>query len=126
MVLKEKQWGKPVGILLWINWLMMLIVSYRGGGDQWDNPRYRVAFAGVQVLLAAWALIRQQETKDPWLRRAIALTLGTVFWFMVWYVDRKLYDFGWPLESIPALIGLGLLTGGIYIFWDMKIRKRKA
>jgi len=42
-------------IWLWvIAWVWIVVSSYRAGGDQWDNPRYRVIFLLWQALLAAY------------------------------------------------------------------------
>lgn len=105
-------------ILLAVNWLFVLSASYRGGGDMWDNPRYRVSFAALQVMLAAWALMQQRHTKDPWLRRTIGVTTSMIFWFMLWYIDRKIVNFGFPVIWIPDLIMLALFTGGLFVLWD--------
>lgn len=117
-------WRKPVfdppAALLLVNWLTVVQVSYRGGGDMWDNPRYRVAIAAIQVMLAAWALTRQRQTGDPWLRRTLGMAVSIMAWFLVWYIDRKIIDFGWPFEWIPQLIIGGLFTGLLYVLWDWR------
>ncbi|MFU8772911.1 MAG: glycosyltransferase family 39 protein, partial [Anaerolineales bacterium] len=45
--------GLFLGLSL-VVWIGILIASFRGGGDMWDNPRYRAAFASLQVILVAW------------------------------------------------------------------------
>jgi hypothetical protein len=90
----------------------------------WDNPRYRVAIAAIQVMLAAWAIQRQRETSDPWLRRSFGMAVSITAWFLLWYIDRKVINFGWPFVWIPQLIIGGLVTGLIYVVWDWR-RERK-
>lgn len=118
LALRRKPVFDILAVLLVVNWLTVVQVSYRGGGDMWDNPRYRVSIAAMQVMLAAWALTRQRQTQDPWLRRTLGVAVSIMAWFLVWYIDRKIIDFGWPFEWIPQLILGGLLTGLLYVLWD--------
>lgn len=97
-------------------WIGILIAAYRGGGDQWDNPRYRAAFAGLQAGLAAWALLSQRRVPDPWLRRA-GVGIGLILaWFMIWYLRRYL-SFLWPVDFFRTL-ALGVITAVLYWLWD--------
>jgi len=123
LILRRKLRFDSAFVLLTLNWLFIISASYRGGGDMWDNPRYRVSFAAVQVMLAAWALMQQRDTKDPWLRRTIGMTASMILWFLLWYVDRKIIDFGFPIVWIPDIILLGLLTGGLYVIWDWRKKR---
>lgn len=98
-------------------WVVSLVASYRGGGDLWDNPRYRSAFAAVQIALAAWAWVESKDSRDPWLRRT-AVSLGLmIIWFMPWYL-RRYSAFTWPIVEIYQVIGLGLASAGLYLIWD--------
>ena len=63
LAFKENEWRGIVGGLLLIVWVGILFAAVRGGGDLWDNPRYRVIVAGLQACLASWALFRQQRAK---------------------------------------------------------------
>ncbi|MGW8249643.1 MAG: hypothetical protein ACWGO1_03295 [Anaerolineales bacterium] len=98
-------------------WLGILIASYRGGGDQWDNPRYREAFAGLQVALAAWALAAQRQRRDPWLRRAVVGAVLILVWFMPWYLRRYIY-LPWDVVDLFKILGLGVATAVLYWIWD--------
>ncbi len=118
LVFKEKMLFKIPGALMIFVWFGILISSYRGAGDDWDNPRYRAVFAGLQVILVAWGLIRQKETKDPWLRRGIGFITAMVFWFVVWYVNRNVYYFNFPTGNLSGVIGLGLASGVLIFIWD--------
>jgi 4-amino-4-deoxy-L-arabinose transferase-like glycosyltransferase len=69
-------------------WATAILASYRGAGDQWDNPRYRVVFLVVQAALAGWAWVHARKTESPWLRRTIILVLSTTVLFTLWYRFR--------------------------------------
>jgi len=117
--LKNKSWYKAPGVLLLVNWIFILAASYRGGGDDWDNPRYRVAVAGVQVALVAWALVHRQERKDPWLRRFIGLSAVMVFWVLLWYAPRYFTELPWSAGKPLDAVGLGFVSGVLYLIWDL-------
>lgn len=116
--LRTRNWYQLPGALLLFNWAVIVTASLRGGGDDWDNPRYRVPFAGIQAALAAWAVVQQQERKDPWLRRIVVISGLTVFWVLVWYLPRYTelpYWLGRPFDAI----GLGLFSGGLYLMVEL-------
>jgi hypothetical protein len=116
-----RAWGKKgsafsKGLCL-VVWLGILIASFRGGGDQWDNPRYRVMFAGLQVALAAWVWAEQRRSADIWLRR-ILVGLGLVLaWFLPWYLRRYIH-LPWPVIDLFKTLGLGVASAVLYWIWD--------
>jgi hypothetical protein len=116
--LRNRNWMKPAGVLVFVNWAVILIASYRGGGDLWDNPRYRIGFAGFQVALAAWALVQQRDKKDPWLRRIVVMTGLMVVWVVLWYLPRY-YTLPWKVGQPLDAVGLGLISGILYVVWDV-------
>jgi hypothetical protein len=85
-------------------------------GDNWDNPRYRVTFAGLQAGIVAWALV-QKRSDDKWLGRIVFAAAAMVLWFVPWYM-RRYVDFSWPVVDIWQTVGLGLVSAGLYILWD--------
>lgn len=117
LAIRQGSWRKVPGMLLLTNWVIILVASYRGGGDEWDNPRYRAAFAGIQMILVAWAWVKQRETRDPWLRRGLMMAGGMMFWFIPWYL-RRYSTIEWTIVDLPDVIGLGLATGVLIWFWD--------
>jgi hypothetical protein len=117
LAFKSKQWLKFPGALLAVSWIVTFTASYRGGGDLWDSPRYRSAFASIQVALGAWAWVRYRETKDPWLRRAIVSMLLIIAWFVPWYL-RRYTTITWPISELYQVIGLGLISSILFVFWD--------
>jgi hypothetical protein len=96
-------------------WFVILLASYRSGGDQWDNPRYRAAFAALQIALAAWAWVDQRsvvqplQRPDPWLRRLLWLVGSLLLWFIPWYLNRYV-GFPWLARDLFKTLGLGLAT----------------
>jgi hypothetical protein len=98
-------------------WLGIFIASYRGGGDQWDNPRYREAFASLQVALVAWAISAQWHRSDAWLRRALVGAGLILAWFLPWYLRRYVY-LPWEVTDLFKTLGLGVASMVLYWIWD--------
>jgi hypothetical protein len=98
-------------------WLGILLASFRAGGDQWDNVRYRVMFVGLQVGLAAWVLIEQRRAPDVWLRRTLVATALVLAWFLPWYLRRYIH-IPWPVTDPFITLALGLACAVVYWFWD--------
>ncbi len=97
-------------------WVIILIASYRGGGDQWDSPRYRAIFAGFQLIIIGWAIYMHKKEKDPWLRRAFIAAIVMVIWFVPWYSRRYIeLPFSWDLVDLPDAIGVPIIL--ILMFW---------
>ncbi|UCH59122.1 MAG: hypothetical protein JSV61_13010 [Anaerolineales bacterium] len=110
------RWHPARGLSL-VVWLVILLASFRSGGDMWDNPRYRVIFVGLQVALAAWAWSAPRRAPDPWLRRVL-VGLGLVLvWFMPWYL-RRYTPLQWPVVDLFKTLGLGLASAILYWLWD--------
>ncbi len=99
-------------------WAVILIAALLGGGDQWDNPRYRAAFAGLQIGLAAWVWVDQRRDPDPWMRRVL-FGMGFVFlWFVPWYIRRYIPEYSWPVVDLFKTFGLGLASAVLFAIWD--------
>jgi hypothetical protein len=116
--------GLLIGLCL-VVWVGILIASFRGGGDMWDNPRYRMVFSGVQMLLVAWLWHEHRLKKDAWLWRIIIAFLVSLVWFIPWYVGRYYPTFNWPLRDFFITLGLALVSALFYMIWDFK-RSNKA
>jgi len=115
----RKDMDRVAQALTLFTWLVILIASFRGGGDQDDNPRYRAAFACIQIALAAWAWVSYRQTQDAWFRRAI-VTLGLILaWFFPWYL-RRYTAFEWPFDNLFLTLGLGIISGVLYLIWDVR------
>lgn len=110
----DKQLARVISLVVWIG---ILVASFRGGGDMWDNPRYRSAFMGIQVSLAAWAWFERRRTADPWLRR-FGLGFAAIFaWFIPWYM-RRYFGLNWPISDLFKTITAGVVSAVLLILWD--------
>ena len=78
-----------VWLWLWLaSWAWIILSSTRAGGDQWDNPRYRVILLFFQAALAVQALSWQRVTHDRWLGRLLAVEGVFLVFFGYWYAAR--------------------------------------
>lgn len=98
-------------------WAGILIASLRGGGDDWDNPRYRLLFLTLQAGLAGWAWARTAWRNSFGMRRALIGTGIFFLWFMPWYI-RRYHGMPWDVISIFHTIGLALASVALYLLWD--------
>ena len=106
----------------------VFISSLRGGGDQWDNPRYRATFLPWMALLAGWVWLRLGEKKRPWFWRIVAVEAVFVLVLLNWYLNRY-YDIGTKISD-PMMIllmgGLSLLIIAVGVVVDIKNRRKKS
>ncbi len=111
------------------SWAWIVVCAIRAGGDQWDNPRYRLIFFDVQALAAGFAWVWWREQKDSWLPRIVALEVLCVLLFSQWYLARY-YRVGIHLPIMVVLaLGVGftalILLGG-WIWDSIQARRRQA
>lgn len=111
---REYHFARVINLVVWIG---ILIASFRGGGDMWDNPRYRTAFLGIQASLAAWTWLEHKRIGDPWLRRFCLGMIAIFAWFVPWYL-RRYYGFAWPIGDLFKTIGAGVVCAVLIVFWD--------
>lgn len=83
---RKKRTTLIVQALFLAGWI--LVSSIRAGGDQWDNPRYRVIFLPWIATFVAWGIEFALETKDWWLVRWVAIEAVFVGFFSQWYYSR--------------------------------------
>jgi hypothetical protein len=88
-------------------WGWILLASARAGGDQWDNPRYRLIMFIFQGGLAAYALHWARQNHDPWLWRILAAEGVYLLFFGEWYFNRYIQAVG----SLPFGIMMALIVG---------------
>jgi len=86
--------------LFLLSWTVLS--SARAGGDQWDNPRYRMIMMVWFALVTGWAIYFNQQSKDKWLLRWYGVDAVFVLGFLAWYLGR--YTSWVPYFSLPGLI----------------------
>lgn len=115
---RRRQW-------LWISlivWAWILIAAVRGGGDQWDNPRYRVILLTWMALLAAQAFY---APKTRWLWRILGVEAIILLVFTHWYTFRY-WKLGFNLgirNTLSIALGSALLLVGLDLLWQARKRK---
>lgn len=107
----------------------LFISSLRAGGDQIDNPRYRMIFLPWLAFMAAWGIDFALKLRDWWLVRWIAIELIFLGFFTQWYYSRysgdaiRRYPFWRTVIYIVVCSGFVFLTGFIDPIRN-KIRKK--
>jgi hypothetical protein len=96
---KERWIGLWLGLLVWV-WI--ILAALRGGGDQWDNPRYRAILFLWQAILAGMAWQLSLKGRKPWFFRVAAMEGIFLIVFGQWYVSRYL-QVGWRLDFLTMV-----------------------
>jgi hypothetical protein len=114
---------RKVWLWLWaVAWTWVLFTTLRGGGDQWDNPRYRTILFLWQALLAGQAWVWWRETHNPWFTRVLLGELVFLAVFSQWYASRY---FHWGGQMgfggmVGLILGLWALIGAVGWWWDRR------
>ncbi|MGB7874427.1 MAG: hypothetical protein WBL25_08575 [Anaerolineales bacterium] len=116
---------------LWItliSWMWIILTALRGGGDQWDNPRYRAILLLWQALASGYALSCFRTRSDSWLVRIFLIEIIFLAFFTQWYLSRYLHiggqiPFGWMVGLIIGSSLIVLVGGG---WWDRRQREKSA
>ncbi|MEK6752832.1 MAG: hypothetical protein AABZ00_11270 [Chloroflexota bacterium] len=119
--------SKGRSVFLWLSlvvWGWILFTALRGGGDQWDNPRYRTILFLWQAILAGnvWAWWR--ETKNAWFARVAAMEFAFVAAFGQWYANRYLH-IGPQLPfvfMVAVILAIWILIAAFGMWHDRKQR----
>jgi 4-amino-4-deoxy-L-arabinose transferase-like glycosyltransferase len=106
---------------LWlVVWVWIIISAARGGGDQWDNPRYRTILLVFEAILASKVILIQMQTHERWLGRFLAIESVFVVCFSVWTWTR--YDtnpYLLPLgATLVVFLGASLIILVGDLFWE--------
>ncbi|GAB4567988.1 MAG: hypothetical protein Fur0017_09970 [Anaerolineales bacterium] len=117
--------GKMRSVILWLSlivWAWVLFTALRGGGDQWDNPRYRTILFMWQAILAGHVWVWWREARNAWVGRVFAMEIAFVAIFAQWYANRYLHvGFQLPFAGMVALIlGLWVLIAGWGVWYDRR------
>jgi len=115
-------------IWLWaITWIWILLSSFRAGGDQWDNPRYRVMLLLWQAILAAKAFLWWRETHNPWMVRLLAVEGVFLVFFSIWYSSRYGNWADQPLHVFTILAAILVASGLILVGgWIQDFLKKRG
>ena len=121
--------GRERRLWMWLtffSWVWILICVIRAGGDQWDNPRYRLVFFGFEALVSGYAWLWWRDHRDPWLPRIAALEILCVLLFSQWYLARYyLIGIHFPILVVlgsSLLLAVGIILGGW--LWDRRQTKK--
>jgi len=114
-------------LILWLSllaWTWILLAALRGGGDQWDNPRYRAILFMWQALIAGYVWVWWRETRNAWFVRVVACEAVFFLVFTQWYASRYFYLGGQlPFATMIALI-VGLWGAILGVSW--RLEKKRA
>ena len=109
-----------------LTWITILISSYRGAGDQWDNPRYRTAFLVLQAALIGWAWVKSRQMNGSWMGRVAVLVISVTTLFTLWYAFRsRMLSFFSPMHMIASMTAFIVLFVGFHLVRDY-YRSRKV
>ena len=103
--------SKTRNLILWLSlvaWIWILLAALRGGGDLYDNPRYRTILFIWHSVVAGYVWVWWRETRNPWFLRIVLMELLFLAVFTQWYGSRY-YHWGvqLPFAGMVALV-LGL------------------
>lgn len=111
--------GAAASVVLWL-----LISSARAGGDQWDNPRYRMIFFPWMALLVSWGWYWAKKTSTIWLKIWIGAELIFLAFFTSWYISRYTGLLGrlpfWVM--VGAILALSALLMALGWWWQQRRR----
>ena len=114
-------------LFLWLSlivWVWILFTAMRGGGDQWDNPRYRLILFLWQAILVGNVWVWWRETRNAWFVRVIAMEVVFLAIFGEWYASRYFHvGLQLPFVYMVALIfGIWILIVGFGLWYDRRRR----
>jgi hypothetical protein len=102
--------GKNRSLILWLAlvvWIWILLSALRGGGDLFDNPRYRTILFVWQVLLSGYVWVWWREGRNAWLPRVVLMEVIFLVVFTQWYGSRY-YHWG---GQLPFAVMIALIVG---------------
>lgn len=109
-------------------WVWILAASFRAGGDQWDNPRYRLILIFFQALLAGQVWVHWRASKDAWFTRLLAVEgiflLVFGYWYAGRYTDWPIWRFSFPVAALIVGVLAALVLLGSWA-WDRRPSRRK-
>jgi 4-amino-4-deoxy-L-arabinose transferase-like glycosyltransferase len=108
-------------------WAWILIASIRAGGDQWDNPRYRVILLAFLAILAIQAFSALKSPARRWFWRIVVVEVLILLVFSNWYLTRY-FQVGWKIgiqNSLALALGAAVLAVvGDWAWEKCKVRQQ--
>jgi hypothetical protein len=113
-------------VILWLallTWTWILLSALRGGGDTWDNPRYRAILFAWQAALAGVVWIWWRETRNAWATRTLLCEAVFLLVFTQWYASRYFHWGG----QLPFAVMIGLIAAawGLIVGLGIWLDKRR-
>jgi len=118
---------KTRNLILWFSllaWTWILLAALRGGGDQWDNPRYRTILFLWEAILAGVVWVWWRETRNVWFMRVVWCEVAFVLVFTQWYASRY-FHWGGQLPFV-MMVGLIAILWGIILGAGWWLDKKRA
>lgn len=115
-------------VWLWlalISWGWILFAALRGGGDQWDNPRYRMILFVWQAILAGGVWVWWRETRSVWPTHVLMMEAVFVLVFGQWYVNRY-FRVGSQLPFEKMILLISGLWAAIFVWGWRRGRNRHS
>jgi hypothetical protein len=119
--------GKTRTLFVWLSllaWTWILLAALRGGGDQWDNPRYRTLLFAWQALTAGVAWAWWRETRSLWFTGIVACEGVFILVFTQWYASRYFYVGG--QLPFPVMIALIIGLWGVILGASWRLEKKRV
>ena len=114
-------------LFLWLSfivWMWVILTALRGGGDSWDNPRYRAILFVWQAILAGNVWVWWKESRNAWAARVFAMELVFLVFFGQWYANRYLH-LG-PQLSFPLMVVLIIGFWALILFWGLWLDRKRS
>ncbi len=121
-VMENRRLQKQAIWLSLLLWAWILIAAARGGGDQWDNPRYRVILLAFMAITAAQTFYAR---KTRWFWRILWVEAIILLVFTHWYAWRYL-GIGVNLgirNTLAIALGVSILLVGADLLWQSRKRR---
>jgi hypothetical protein len=118
---------KKRNVILWLSllaWTWILLAALRGGGDSWDNPRYRTILFAWEAILGGVVWVWWRETRNAWFKRVVWCEVIFLLVFSQWYASRY-FHWGGQLP-FAVMVGLIVVLWGIILGLGWWLDKKRA
>jgi hypothetical protein len=112
---------------MWVTllvWTWILLSSLRGGGDDWDNSRYRALLFMWQALMGGVVWVWWRESHNAWVRRVLACEIVFLLVFTYWYASR--YFWGGAKLPFAWMVAMILGAWAVIVAAGLWLDRRRA